>query len=758
LLFQDGETIDTYVPKVAKSWPGSTNPGRNIIPSTPDPLAPITTVQTWYFQINTAIKWQDPTYGTVSKADAEYTFERGMVMDHDGGPQWMFLEPLLTRMTIRDTAVSGNLTEIAEVGLAIDNAVQSGTKATSGVWGPAGEYVWFNLMQPYAAFQQILCQSWGSVMSKAWCTTGPHADDMWPGVWGDYTTWVAYTDPIAPGPLMNPVGGDFSSFNAMMGTGPYYLDYFDTDPDVGWWRLEKFTNYWGGWAGSHATEIIEKGVADWSTRKAMFISEDPSQQVDLCYVPRQSTGELLGESGIRFMKDLPTLVGNGLFFNYDPDPLSLYLPQINGVEEPTFFSDRHARLAFEYAYDDAEYINTVFLGEAFACGNPIIKGIAYYNASKPNRTIDTAKVTAHLQAMWGGDPWTNGFSVTLLYNTGSLARQTLAEMLANVINGIKPGSVTVTGIPWATYLTYLYSNQLTSFVLGWQADFPDPHNWMMPFMHSEGDFSGFQNIDYGDDPTTMDWVSNTYGGTSPYNNYKGDLVTLSSAYVDELIEKGIQLPDTAGPYVKGDGSRNELYEELMDIFFAEGATMMTAQTLGRHYERDWVQGWYYNIIWPDNWYYTMWKEDPSTVTRDLQSNIMTVPSASLTIYATITNPGETWEYYDLYEKVWDNGVLVADLKLSGWIAPKEVIVLPTQTIAGNGPWTTEFTLEFSDWYYTYDLSGIQDWNPGNNVILGLSKYGDLGGGLPPKFFAFDGKVDGKDLSLFLLCFKGLGPF
>jgi hypothetical protein len=35
--------------------------------------------------------------------------------------------------------------------------------------------------------------------------------------------------------------------------------------------------------------------------------------------------------------------------------------------------------------------------------------------------------------------------------------------------------------------------------------------------------------------------------------------------------------------------------------------------------------------------------------------------------------------------------------------------------------------------------------------------GDLGGGVPPQFFNYDGKVDGKDLSLFLQCFKGLGP-
>jgi len=37
------------------------------------------------------------------------------------------------------------------------------------------------------------------------------------------------------------------------------------------------------------------------------------------------------------------------------------------------------------------------------------------------------------------------------------------------------------------------------------------------------------------------------------------------------------------------------------------------------------------------------------------------------------------------------------------------------------------------------------------------RIGDLGGGMPPVFFAYDGKVDGKDLSLFLMCFKGQGP-
>jgi hypothetical protein len=39
----------------------------------------------------------------------------------------------------------------------------------------------------------------------------------------------------------------------------------------------------------------------------------------------------------------------------------------------------------------------------------------------------------------------------------------------------------------------------------------------------------------------------------------------------------------------------------------------------------------------------------------------------------------------------------------------------------------------------------------------ITKVGDLGGGLPPRFFKFDGKVDGKDLSLFLQAFKKTAP-
>lgn len=45
----------------------------------------------------------------------------------------------------------------------------------------------------------------------------------------------------------------------------------------------------------------------------------------------------------------------------------------------------------------------------------------------------------------------------------------------------------------------------------------------------------------------------------------------------------------------------------------------------------------------------------------------------------------------------------------------------------------------------------------NDGLVWVPKLGDLGGSIPPRFFAFDGEVDSKDLTLFLLCYKGLAP-
>ncbi|MCK4444041.1 MAG: right-handed parallel beta-helix repeat-containing protein, partial [Thermoplasmata archaeon] len=69
--------------------------------------------------------------------------------------------------------------------------------------------------------------------------------------------------------------------------------------------------------------------------------------------------------------------------------------------------------------------------------------------------------------------------------------------------------------------------------------------------------------------------------------------------MDELIEQGISETD--------DNKRIEIYHELGEIYFEDAPGFILVQASGRHWERTWVQGWYYNPIYPGPYYYHIWK-------------------------------------------------------------------------------------------------------------------------------------------------------
>ena len=805
----DNEKVDAYIPLIAQSWPGSTQPGRAIIPSPPDPGRDLTldtvdcdldgiadpVVETWYFKINPTIKWQDPTRGFVTTSDCEYSFERGMVMDPGTTVQWMFYNPLLKIMSsqdLGDTAYDGNATLMGRL---IDNAIRSNST-----------HVWFNLRQGYAAFMQILAQTWACVLDKEW-TIDPLLDtgvlDNFPGfaVTG-YINWRDYNAPADPGPLMDE--------ERMMGSGPYKLDYWDSDPAAGYWQLIKFADYWRGWSDvcplhPHVDKFYESVIAFWPTRKAAFIAGE----YDAVTIPRVNCPELEGSAGIRYLPGIPTLAGDALFFNVDPDPATPdYQPeQPIGTPAHDLFADRHIRLGFMYMVNKTLFAEELYLGEATPIGNPIINGIRYYNATKPYYDYNLEKATYHFQMALGGqDPdddgvcevpgelWTEGFSVILAYNAGNTLRKALCDILAyNVQNDIawlNPALVSVVSQPvaWAKYMPVVRSNILASYILGWLADFPDPHNWMIPFMHSQGDFGRYQNVDYSVDPESLNWYQNTYGPL-PYHNYKNDLVTaLSTDYVDSLINKGIQLPDTPGPHVKGDGSRQELYEELMDIFFAHAATMMTVQATGRHYERDWLCGWIDNPIRPGYYAYELWKQDVATQVWD----VSVIGYASYnTATRVLTKNIKIHNYANVWRHVWFSQCVIVVLPciynevanriwynhcelLHFWIPPHatitiiKIITMPGPIPAGGRILITHWV--GFDYMRTSALPGdlilaqIQDQDPMDNmspmpfytttINVGELTIGDLGSGVPAKFFVYDGIVDGKDKALFLLIYKG----
>ncbi len=83
--------------------------------------------------------------------------------------------------------------------------------------------------------------------------------------------------------------------------------------------------------------------------------------------------------------------------------------------------------------------------------------------------------------------WEKGFKFTLLYNTGNLARQTACQILRDNVLKVNPKfQIEVLESQWSLILGEIFSGKVPMFQIGWQADYPDPHNFFHPFMHSGG--------------------------------------------------------------------------------------------------------------------------------------------------------------------------------------------------------------------------------------------------------------------------------
>jgi ABC-type transport system substrate-binding protein len=69
--------------------------------------------------------------------------------------------------------------------------------------------------------------------------------------------------------------------------------------------------------------------------------------------------------------------------------------------------------------------------------------------------------------------------------------------------------------------------------------------------------------------------------------------------MDALIDDGIRIPD--GP------ARAAIYTQIQQLAIADCPNVPTASVVGRHFERTWVCGWYYNPIYPGVYAANLWK-------------------------------------------------------------------------------------------------------------------------------------------------------
>jgi len=275
-----------------------------------------------------------------------------------------------------------------------------------------------------------------------------------------------------------------------------------------------------------------------------------------------------------------------MFFTYNVSMLSPFIGTPTndtyfgdlGIR-PDFFSDVHARRAVAYSFNWSQFILSAYLGEAQQVSIPLPSTLPFYNASLPMYGINLTRAVSEWQQAWDGQVWANGFRFSVVYNEGNIPRQTAAQILKTVLESESPKfHVDVVMVNWNTYHNVWHDgpggHSLGPIViLGWLGDYPDPDDWVVPFMSpSEGTFAYPQHLDM--DPYAADF--------------------------ENLITWGAHNATATG--------RNANYQRLWQLYIQQAPSVPLEQAYGRHWERDWVQGWYCNPALSGTNFYTMWKE------------------------------------------------------------------------------------------------------------------------------------------------------
>jgi peptide/nickel transport system substrate-binding protein len=510
LIFFDGSHTDRFIPILATEVPSLDNGG-----ITPDGL-------TYTFKIRKGVSFHEG--GSLSAEDVAYSLERAMVVDQDGGPMWMLLEALTGQGGTRDE--NGRIIE--GIFAKIDQAVEV-----------KDDTVILHLPKPYPPLLGILVYSSSVILDKEWAI----AHGCWDGNWEHAE---AYNNPdFGKEPLQKIANG----------TGAYKMKSWEPSNQF---VFERFDGYWG--PRPAIASAIVKYVKEWSTRKLMLQNGDADRvRVDNPYVP-----EVKAMAGLK-LYEVPLLSITCALFCQKIDPTGN--PNIgsgkldgNGIP-PDFFSDINVRRAFLHAFDRDTYQHDVFNDLVIMPTSPNVEGLPFHK-EVPIYAFDLAKAKEAMQKAWDGQVWEKGFKMIITYNTGNEMREAAAHMLAENIMSLNPKfQIEVRDVEWKDYLVKYRNFQYPIFLIGWGADYADPHNFLYTFMHSQG----------------------VYGRYMGYRNEE----------VDRLCEAGIAQVDPS--------KREQVYHRLQDLWYEEAIGIPLYQQISVRAYRDWVKGFVPNPMLTDEW-------------------------------------------------------------------------------------------------------------------------------------------------------------
>jgi peptide/nickel transport system substrate-binding protein len=573
------ESVTELVPQLATEVPSAANGGISA-----DGM-------TYTFKIRSGVKFHngDP----LTPTDVAFTFVRGIMQGGSISPQWLLTEPVLGSTGNNDITDqldpdgSKSLIDNRDALKKEDPAALKALceKVSSAITGDnAAGTVTFKLAQPWGPFLVTLAGFWGGIQDKAWIGAN--------GGWnGDCATWQDFYAPTSDEQNAKAVGKQEN------GTGPYILKEWG-DQQI---TLVSNENYWlttplweGGPSGAPKLKtVILKYIDEFATRFATFQAGDADSiiagtpadwtQLDTLEGATCDTNgvckiDSADKPAVRYVKQA-VAARTDAFFNFKINTtggntfIGSGKLDGNGVP-PDFFSDIHVRKAFAYCFDWDTYIKDVQQNEGTQATDVMLHGEIGDEADGAHYSYDPAKCADEFKAStWksadGKSLWDVGFRLTIGYNTGNTARQTVAQIFQNDISQVNPKfKVEAQGLEWSNYLSAYQGKKLPFFIIGWQEDIPDPHNWT--FTYTAGSFGGKQGM--------------------PQD--------LKDAFAP-IVTKGVHETDPV--------KRAAIYKEFNKLYYDNVPAVLLSQMGQRFYFQRWVNGYYTNPLTSLFYYYSLSK-------------------------------------------------------------------------------------------------------------------------------------------------------
>ena len=491
--------------------------------------------------------------------DVAYSFQRIMVHSNSDSPAWIILEDLMDTQDFGEVAEQLGDTEACQL-------LKESVKVD-------GNNVIFTFPQPSATWLARIAHggSWGAIMNQSFIAEN--------GGWdGDCATWRDHYQAEKESLPLH---------NISDGTGPFKLERWTTDDVI---VLVQNSDYWQDPAYFERIEL--RVVPEFGTRKLQFEQGD----IDMIYVDQQFTEQMVGMEGARTAYMMPTIQNTTAFFNFAISDQSDNIGSgtLDGEGIPTdFFTDLDIRKGFSYAFNYSDFVEQVYLGEANQSYGPIPASLPYANLENPRHHFDLDMAEEHFKNAWGGDVWENGFKFSIVYNQGNNQRRTAAQIIKDNVESINDKfQVDVREEPWPTFLDNYRARKIPIWIIGWNVDFPDAHNFIHPYMHTQGNYGVRQSL-----------------GVLPA--FEG---------VDDMIMQAARETDSE--------KRAQIYKDLQQLAYDQAIDIFLVDPLERVWQRTWVNDWAYNPVWPGEgrYFYGVTKgkdgEFSPSLTEDFQGVII----------------------------------------------------------------------------------------------------------------------------------------